>query len=402
MAQKTNIRELVDIAISHLSENHYSRTTIYNYSWVWRKLIAYSETKGEISYSSDLCEDFIRHFIPNYNSKFSVHKHRILKVLDDIFHNRHVKANYATAPTYIPVCFQSEHHSYKEHLIAKGQKPRTIETKLSRTLVFLRYMEKFKQSLSQLNFHAVTEFQKYLSQIYSKTGQSNIEFTIRDFLKYSEINGAVPIGSSLLLGTIYGHKHGRLPSTFTSDEIGKMLSSVDRTTVSGKRDYAILVLLALLGMRAADICHIKLDAINFCNHTLIYKQQKTGSCETLPLTELIEMALADYLKGARPISDTDFLFIKCEGANRGTAISSGIVYHTVNRYMKKAKIDVSGKRHGPHSIRHSLSSNLLKEGVSLPVISGILGHSSSEITTRYLWMDLEQLRTLALEVPYEK
>ena len=402
MQQKTNIRELVNEAILHLSQNNYSQTTIYNYSWVWRKLITYSEDRGETLYSSDLCRDFIRFYIPDFNDKFSVQKHRTLRVLDDIFHDRYVKANYVTSPVYIPVCFQSEYHSYKEYLVAKGQKPRTVESKLSRTLVFLRYMEEIKQPLSQLNFHTVAKFQKHLSQTYSKTGQSNIEFTIRDFLKYSEFVGIVPHESSLLLGIIYGHKHGRLPSTYTSDEIGEMLSSVNRTTISGKRDYAILVLLSLLGMRAADICHIKLDAINFNNHTLNYKQQKTDSYETLPMSELIEIALADYLKNARPISDSAYIFIKCEGANKGSPISSGIVYHTVNRYMKKAKIDVSGKRHGSHSIRHSLSSNLLKEGVSLPVISGILGHSSSEITTRYLWMGFEQLRTLALEVPYEK
>ena len=97
-----------------------------------------------------------------------------------------------------------------------------------------------------------------------------------------------------------------------------------------------------------------------------------------------------------------FLRLEYKGANQGRGYSDSELNLILNKYIKKAGINTEGKRHGTHSMRHSLSSNLLKDGVELPVISGILGHSSSEITMRYFWMNTEQLRKLSLEAPCEE
>ena len=154
-------------------------------------------------------------------------------------------------------------------------------------------------------------------------------------------------------------------------------------------------------MRTSDICHLKVDSIHWNNKTITFRQQKTYTQETLPLTELLVYALADYLKNARPDTCSKLLFVYL-GANPGYGYTGSSLYAIVNKYMKKAGVSTSGKRHGLHTMRHSLASSLLKEGTPLPVITGVLGHSNSEITKRYLWMDIEQLRLLSLEVPYEK
>ena len=408
MHQNDNIQQLIEAAIQHLSEKSYSATTIYHHNWVWRKLITFAEERGEKAYSLQLSKEFIDYFVlsrkrnSDHFDKFTVSLLRALKVLDDFFHGRPEKKKYLSIPVHIPECFQEEYSSYKECMVAKGQRPMTISTKLSRILVFLRFMEENRMTLCDLSFSVLTIFQEYLRKKYNTVAQSNINFTIRDFLRFAEAKNLVPDkASSTMIGTIYNNKHGRLPSTYTSEEINRILLSIDRATISGKRDYAMLALMATLGMRCSDICNLRLDAVHPESHSLVFKQQKTGSYESLPLTEAIEMALADYLKNARPESESECLFIKCKGVHKNTTYSSGGLYPILNRYMKKAGIETKGKRHGPHSIRHSLSSNLLKDGTPIPVIAGILGHSSSEVTTRYLWMDLEQLRQLALEVPYE-
>jgi site-specific recombinase XerD len=405
MEQNRNIWEVVKNAVQYLTQKSYSSSAIRLYLWVWEKFISFTEDRGEVSYSTRLLEDFRVIFVEEYNQKgkykFSVSIHRALRVLDDIFHNRQISEYYLLTPPHIPKSFQSVYNSYESYLVSKGQKPRTVETKLSRVLVFFRFLEERKQSIDKLEFQTIATFLDHISRLYSKTSQSNIKFTLRDFLKYAESCGFIAGEMSLMLGAIYGNKHSRLPSTYTHDEISKILLFVDRTKILGKRDYAILMLLVHLGMRSYDLSSLKLNAINYESHSLVFKQQKTGNYENLPLTETVEIALADYLKNARPASESEYLFVKCEGANKGAPISSAAIYQILNRYMLKVGTDIEGKRHGPHSIRHSLSSNLLKDGVSLSVISGILGHSSSEITTRYLWMDLEQLRKLALEVPYE-
>jgi Site-specific recombinase XerD len=143
-----------------------------------------------------------------------------------------------------------------------------------------------------------------------------------------------------------------------------------------------------------------LDSIHPEDHSIVFTQQKTGTYEKLPMTKFMELALADYLKNVRPVTQSNRLFVMLNGVNKGMSFSGAAIYAVLNKHMRIAEIATEGKRHGTHSMRHSLSSNLIKDGIELPIISRILGHSSSEITIGYLWMDTEHLRKLSLEVPY--
>ena len=79
-----------------------------------------------------------------------------------------------------------------------------------------------------------------------------------------------------------------------------------------------------------------------------------------------------------------------------------VSYHIVNKYIIPAGIELNGRKHGLHSMRHSLASHLLQHNTPYPVISGILGHKNTETTQHYLRIDIQQLRRVALEVPNEK
>lgn len=111
-----------------------------------------------------------------------------------------------------------------------------------------------------------------------------------------------------MTGTIYSNKHDRLPSTYTRAEINRILDAVDRTTITGKADYAMLILLTHLGMRASDIVCLPLDSLHTEKHTLCFKQQKT---------------------------DNEFLFVVCRGANKGRPYGTGALYYNyiLNRYI---------------------------------------------------------------------
>jgi len=371
------------------------------------KFVAYANERNEEFYFSELGNDFIYGwfgYAPGSEmqakmSKREVSHLRVMTVLDDIYHGKPVKKMYSTIPVYIPENFSEPYEMYKKHLF-ENQKPRTCKTKLSRILVFLRFLEKNGTDLLKVDFQTIELFYKYISGKYNKTAQANIKYTIRGFLKWGEQTRIVSAGAAKLIDTIYGNKHERLPSTYTQGETQRILQAIDRSTKLGKRDYAMMVLLVQLGMRRSDICHLTLDCIRPEDNTIVFEQQKTGGHEKLPMTKSIRLALADYLKNVRPETQSNRLFVVFDGAGIGEPNGDSIVYNVLNRYMKKAGIDTEGKRHGPHSIRHSLSSSLLKSGVELPVISRILGHGSSEITKRYLWMDTEQMRNLSLEVPY--
>ena len=404
MDPNRNIDELVLEARKLIKDRGYNAEYRYNHHWIWKKFRLYAKERKLLAYSSELGMEFYCNWL-GYTSiaattRKDESKFRAMKVLDDIFHDKPIKKKYTHKLVYIPGCYRSEYNAYLNYLITAEQKPRTIATKMSRLLVLLRYMENEAFTLTNFGFQVIERFYAHISTIYNKTAQANIKFTIRDFLKFGSASGFVPVDSDRFVGTIYGNEHERLPSTYTKEETQRILLAVDRTSLYGKRDYAMLVLLIQLGMRRSDICYLTLESLRPEDHCIVFLQQKTRSYEKLPITISMELALADYLKNARPETLSNRLFVILNGVHKGTPFCDSTIYAVLNKYMRIAEIATEGKRHGTHSMRHSLSSNLLKDGIELPVISRILGHSSSEITTRYLWMDTEQMRNLSLEVPY--
>lgn len=403
--QERLIDELVHEAIEHLTMQRYSAYSIYYYGWIWRKLQKYAHEKNEQYYSVQLGYDFFQQFTGTAPSSrldnMNTRKLRAVKVLNDISQGKEVKKKYVLEEPYVPEPFKKILEEYSAYLFMKGQRVGTIETKLSRICVFLRYLFLKKINIEDVEFQVIADFNHFLFLKYASNARSNIQFTMRDFFIFAENTGVVKSGKSRLITRIYSNKHERLPSTYSVDEINRILTTVDRSTKYGKRDYAVLLLAVQIGMRRSDICHLRLEGVHLNDRHIVFSQEKTGGMVNLPITELLVYALADYLAHARPPTASELVFVHIY-ANCGSAYSESALYVMLNKYMKKAGIITTGKRHGMHVLRHSLSSNLLKEGTPLPVISGILGHSSTEITTRYLWMDTEQLRKLSLEVPYEE
>jgi site-specific recombinase XerD len=399
------IDELVKEAVQYIIRQSYSPGSIYYYSSIWRKLLQYAHEKQEEFYSMKLGLEFYQQFtglnpaiIPD---KGNLRKIRALKVLNDLALGNEVNQKYTFVEPFVPETFKIILKEYEEHLARNGQKKGSVETKVSRIRIFLRHLGGKDTRLEDINFQAITDFHLFLSANYATNAKSGILFTLRDFLTFAERIGAVKAGTAGLITTIHSNKHERLPSTYSVEEINRILAAVDRSTKFGKRDYAMLLFAIQLGIRSSDICHMKLEGMRLVERHITFRQEKTGRMENLPITELTAYAIADYLKYVRPATDSDLLFVQLFG-NCKNGYSGATTYRIINKYMKKAGINTDGKRHGMHAMRHSLSSNLLKAGTPLPVISRILGHSSTEITTQYLWMDTEQLRKLSLEVPYEE
>ena len=252
--------------------------------------------------------------------------------------------------------------------------------------------------MSCLTQENILRFLDFLKPRYSATSRGNILYTVRDFLHYCASEGIVREELTKLIATFNTGLNERLPSYYSLTEVALILQSVDRKTSTGKKEYAILVLAAKLGMRASDIIRIELENIKWAAEQIEFYQQKTGLFTQLPLTEDVRYALLDYLKYSRPITPLKYLFIR-ERAPVAQYEDSASIFSIVSKYIKKAGIETDAKHHGPHSLRHSLASNLLEEKTPLPVISAALGHSSTKNTSRYLKIDIELLRSVALEVP---
>ncbi|WP_256832131.1 MULTISPECIES: site-specific integrase, partial [unclassified Paenibacillus] len=164
-----------------------------------------------------------------------------------------------------------------------------------------------------------------------------------------------------------------------------------------KRDYAILLLVAKLGMRVSDIKALKLSDLNWETKTITIVQEKTKVGVTYPILHDVGWALIDYLRHARPICESPYVFVRLNAPFEAFGENANL-HNIITQYIRLAGITVPrGKRHGLHSLRHSLASTLLEQGASLAVISEILGHVDSKSTAVYLHTDLNGLKSCALD-----
>lgn len=174
-----------------------------------------------------------------------------------------------------------------------------------------------------------------------------------------------------------------------------MLASIDRHTAMGRRDYAILLLLARLGLRSGEVAFLELDDLEW-NAGQLSVRGKSGPRSDLPLPPEVGKAIAAYLRRGRPQSPSRRVFLRAKAPLRGFRGSCG-VGSIVRHCLQRAGLDAP--TYGAHQFRHGLATELLRQGASLGEIGELLGHHSPQTTKIYTKVDLDALRTLALPWP---
>jgi integrase len=164
----------------------------------------------------------------------------------------------------------------------------------------------------------------------------------------------------------------------------------------GKRNYAMLMLAVRLGMRASDISALEFKNLLWTENTITFTQYKTNQQIILPLPADVGESLIDYIKYVRPISESNYLFLEKKYPH--DPVCSRTVSQTTSQIILKSGVKIGDRKHGPHALRHTMASLLLKEKTPLPIISELLGHTSIQTSMCYLRIDIETLRECALEV----
>ncbi len=228
---------------------------------------------------------------------------------------------------------------------------------------------------------------------------SGRKFILRHFFNYLNSRKLTLFSGNELFPVIFTNKRKRILSFYSIEEIRRIVSAIDRTTPYGKRDFVVVLLAAELGIRSGDIIRLKMSDIHWEHDTIEFVQYKTKMFNQLPLLKNIRYGLIDYLKNGRPNSDSEYIFIGVK--NSGKPLTNTCIHHIVSKYFQKAGVDKSERKHGPHAMRHSLASSMLHNNTPMYVIKEVLGHSNINTTRMYLNIDIDTLRKLALEVPYE-
>jgi len=274
----------------------------------------------------------------------------------------------------------------------------TIRNKEQYLYEFFCYIEKHSLTLDNIGIKVMEDF--FASRDYSLASRHNCSSTLRIYFRYAHDNGITAKDNSIYVLRDNYNKRCKIPTTYDEDEIRRIIASVERSSGTGKRDYLILLLAAEYGWRSSDIVGFLFSQIDWDKNVIRFSQHKTDIPVEYPLLSTVGNAIIDYLKHGRPATDSEEIIVSAESAKKGRPLSTPTVHSIVAKYMHKANIkNWKIKKHGPHSLRHSLATNMLKNNVSMPIISTVLGHQNTESTKVYLKVDVEKLRQCPLPMP---
>jgi len=219
---------------------------------------------------------------------------------------------------------------------------------------------------------------------------------LRMFLRFLIAEGQCVVGLDAAIPTVAYWRLASLPRYLPPSEVERLIASCDRASAVGRRDRAILLLLARLGLRASDIVHLRLSDID-------WKDASVSVCgkgrrhTRLPLTQEVGQAIVAYLKHGRPRTSADTVFIRARAPSCAFRTSAAVSC-IVDRALRRADVR-RPSRGAAHLLRHSLATSLLRQGTSLQDIASILRHRSLATTLIYAKVDIPSLRQIAQPWP---
>lgn len=393
------VSELVETLCAEMHRLGYKPTLYDQHMCELRKFEKYCRQKGIQEYRNG---EGIAYFRMQYGfdindssvkfTNMQCHTRKTVQLLDDIFYfgraQRHCFKGYN-----LPSEYASLLDGYLDNCLKNKGTEGTNRVKCTKLKHFFSYLDERQISLEQVTPSVLSDYIVTLTG-YSRSTIHIFSSVLKTFLRYLEEEGAfnVNLSGSVPKPKIYGEE--TIPETWTVDEIRRLLVAIDRTNAIGKRDYAMILLAVMLGMRAGDICALRFCEIDWRKKQITYTQQKTRKVNTLPLLSPIGDAIIDYIQNGRLDSKSDHIFIR-HIPPYDEIQSSSVLTLCIKRYMRYAGLQVKNRK-GAHALRHTLASNLLTEGVPLMTISNVLGHSNPHTTAGYLKVNIPALRKCAL------
>lgn len=229
----------------------------------------------------------------------------------------------------------------------------------------------------------------------SRSHGKRVITALRSFLRFLLQRGAIQTDLARTLPGVASWRLSHLPKSLPPEQVERLLACCDRSTPTGKRDYAILLLLARLGLRGGEVLAMTLEDLDWQRGEIVVRG-KGQRLERLPLPEDVGAALACYLCEVRPACATRRVFVRMKAPLQGLA-GPVAVCCIVRRALQRAGLNPEFK--GAHLLRHSLATNLLHRGASLGEIGQLLRHRQPTTTQIYAKVDIAALRGIALAWP---
>ncbi len=275
----------------------------------------------------------------------------------------------------------------------RGLMQSTIDLYLRMLRPFVsRQLQQGKLRWDKLVAKDVIDFVVYATPRRGRWCTKSIMTALRSFLGFLFLSGRTATNLAAAVPSVPLSQLSDLPRFLPADQVEKVLSSCDRRTKVGRRDHAILLLLARLGLRSSEVARLTLNDIDWIAGELLI-HGKGARLDKLPLRKDVGEALADYLGNARPLCSSREVFIRSR-APHVRLIGASTVGSIVLRALARAQIH--SPHRGAHMFRHSLATRMLRKGASLTQIGQVLRHQNARTTEVYAKVDLIALRRLVL------
>jgi site-specific recombinase XerD len=393
------VTELIDKAVLDLFRLEFANSAYSRYCKGFREFALYCEENKISEYQQTTGQDYFRDRfgldvadVGQKLNKEQLDARCTLRFLDDIY-NFGYGRRYSHGSYKPPKAYKAPLDEYLEVCIRNGNATSTVQTKRKKLREFFVFLEGRNIALSDITSADISDFMVTLAGL-KRASIKVYTSVLKCFFRHLSETGVIETDLSPTVPEPKMYAEESIPETWTNEELQILLSSIDRTGGVGKRDYAMILLATMLGMRAGDICRLKFENLDWNRKLITYTQQKTKKVNVLPILPAVGDAIIDYLKNGRIETNSKNVFVR-HIHPYGEFQSSTALSENLKRYMSRAGLVVKNRK-GAHSLRHTLASCLLSDRTPLLVISGTLGHDNPITTLGYTKVDIPSLRQCSL------
>lgn len=403
----TDIQMLINLCEQELNDREYTYSLHSKISKTWSALESWMNEKGYNDFTMNIGYDYCDLYFGGHDLSVPIkpeHRRGLRAIRMLISYQKDGEFELRTPSIVREFLGATGVHMgiYLAHLKSDvGLRQNTLSNKRFYLMLLNEYLESNGYTYSDVSIQILTDF--YNEKAFTLASKHNCNSTLRLFLRYLFDSGFTQHDCSIYIMNDNYKRTKKLPTTYEEPEIKLIIQAVDRGASIGKRDYLVILLAAEYGWRSSDIINFSFSQIDWDKNIISFNQSKTNVPVNFPLIASIGNAIIDYLENGRPDTNSQEIIVSHESSNKGKKMNTSTIHSIVSKYMRKANISHwRKKKHGAHSLRHSLATNMLKRNISMPLISTILGHQTTESTKIYISVDFEQLRQCVLPIPPNK
>jgi integrase len=390
----------IDLIGQHLIQQRYLPATTAKHVREWLRFAAYlerrrlalpleirgAEVQAYVTHRKHTCRSVSR-------AQFVRASVRIFLEADEQGQFRRRVAN---VPASVPPWLAASLDQYVTWLRAhRGSAPSTIAKQVWQLTRFAERVEQF--GVTSLAVIVPRHLQGFLSGLSALAPLTRRQYAtaLRSFFGWAYTTERVPVDLRPAVMAPRSFKQRSIRDVVTDGELASILKAVDRSSVIGRRDYAVLILAARYGLRPCDIRQLRLDALHWRDGILSIEQAKTGRPLTLPMLPEVAEALVAYLREGRPASTSRHVFVRHRAPFEPFASGNDLAT-IMRRALQRVGLDQRAGRRGLYLFRHTLASQMLSAGCPIKSIGDVLGHASTDTTMEYASIDLTALRRVSL------